>query len=90
MEGMEQVNDLTHWIDASNVYGSDNETADRLRGKSGDDSWPGALLKTQTIDRYKHGFLPEGKNQTGCATQNQEKPCVEAGKPMIYDFMQGA
>jgi hypothetical protein len=29
------MNQITHWLDASNVYGSDDHEADLLRSKSG-------------------------------------------------------
>ncbi|MEM7437689.1 MAG: peroxidase family protein [Myxococcota bacterium] len=34
-EPRQQLNELTHWIDASNVYGSDDERADALRRNDG-------------------------------------------------------
>ncbi|MEM8609218.1 MAG: peroxidase family protein [Myxococcota bacterium] len=34
-EPRQQINELTHWVDASNVYGSDEERADALRAHDG-------------------------------------------------------
>ena len=40
----EQTNQITHWIDASNVYGSSEEVSEELRQKEG------GLLKVRIIN----------------------------------------
>ena len=45
------MNQLTHWLDASNVYGSDDDEADLLRLHSG------GKLKVSEIDGYN--MLPK-------------------------------
>ena len=43
-----QMNGITAWVDASNVYGSDKETADKLR------SFEGGKMKTS-----EHDLMPK-------------------------------
>lgn len=64
---------VTHWMDASFVYGSTDEMARRLREFVG-----GRLL---TEFRYGRPWPPAAQNKSAtCDTQREEEPCYEFGK----------
>ena len=68
------MNQITHWLDASNVYGSDDHEADLLRSKSGgklkvttkggEDMLPKCNrfsdLESESDKMMKHLFLKHG------------------------------
>ncbi|XP_013422154.2 chorion peroxidase-like [Lingula anatina] len=71
----EQLNQVTSYIDASQVYGSTEEQARNLRAFSG------GLLKTSVVNGKM--FMPKDNS-------NQEKECVTpANKPEIKCFIAG-
>ncbi|CAH0394955.1 unnamed protein product [Bemisia tabaci] len=68
----EQLVVVTHWMDASFVYGSTDEMARRLREFVG-----GRLL---TEFRYGRPWPPAAQNKSAtCDTQREEEPCYEFG-----------
>jgi len=68
-----QINQITHWLDSSNVYGSDDEEAATLRLFR-----DGLLTTTPSAFRGKMPLLPEDPDNEECrATQ----PCFVAGEP---------
>ena len=66
-----QVNQITHWLDSSNVYGSDEEEAHGLRVRIG------GLLKTSRFNGNDR--LPSNFDEA-CKLKNV---CFKAGKPWI-------
>ncbi|XP_050396155.1 peroxidase-like protein 3 [Patella vulgata] len=68
----EQQNLLTSYVDASNVYGSDQETQDRLRR-------PNGRMKTSKGD-----LLPKGRN--GDCIKKKAPFCFDAGDERVHVF----
>ena len=50
------MNQISHWLDASNVYGSEKEIADNLRDKTGG---TGRLRSTRVTGHGRDDRLPE-------------------------------
>ncbi|XP_050395951.1 eosinophil peroxidase [Patella vulgata] len=69
----EQQNLLTAFVDASNVYGSDQETQDRLRGVNG-------RMKTSAGD-----LLPRGRDED-CIRGPNAPFCFDAGDERVHVF----
>ncbi|XP_026731939.1 peroxidase-like isoform X1 [Trichoplusia ni] len=68
----EQMNQATHFLDGSNIYGSNSRDAAALREKSG------GLLKTTNIDDEEH--LPLAANPTEkCLVGSSTETCFNAG-----------
>ncbi|XP_045159592.2 heme peroxidase 2-like isoform X2 [Mercenaria mercenaria] len=68
----EQLNQNTHFIDASHIYGSDKATSDSLR------TFTGGLLKTS------NDLLPSNSGQNaGCIITVATRPCFRAGDPRV-------
>ena len=65
---LEQINQITHWLDGSNIYGSSKEEADKLR------TFQGGLLKAQIAPDGQE-LLPNGTS-TECTGAFY---CFEAG-----------
>nr|CAD7428260.1 unnamed protein product [Timema monikensis] len=69
----EQFSAVTHFLDASFVYGSEQLLADSLRLRQG------GLLKTQKTKDGRH-FLPNSKEPTkDCDVESEDSVCYEAG-----------
>ena len=64
-----QMNQITHWLDSSNVYGSDEEEAHNLR------SFVGGRLRSDT-SRVGKELLPVSEERGDCRGQEQ---CFMAG-----------
>ncbi|XP_059081531.1 peroxidase-like [Tigriopus californicus] len=71
----EQMNQITHWLDSSNVYGSNEEEADRLRSKVN------GLLKTD-FDPSGKELLPTNENESDC---KGDKKCFLAGDARVNE-----
>ncbi|CAL4111039.1 unnamed protein product, partial [Meganyctiphanes norvegica] len=73
----EQQNQVTSYLDASNVYGSNDKEAQGLR------AWAGGILKGSQPPSKRHGaFLPREK----CPMSNSIKPeCFEAGDVRVNE-----
>ena len=71
------MNEITSYVDGSQVYGSDKDTADRLRDhKSG----LGLLLVTPFVNSNGQSALPEAEEEEFCRSPKpEEKPCFKAG-----------
>ena len=78
----EQMNQITHFHDASNVYGSDEEDAGQLRG------FQGGLMKTFNTGREPgKGLLPQEETEaeaeeceiTRFVQSSQDRKCFKAG-----------
>nr|CAD7202331.1 unnamed protein product [Timema douglasi] len=68
-----QFSAVTHFLDASFVYGSEQLLADSLRLRQG------GLLKTQKTKDGRH-FLPNSKEPTkDCDVESEDSVCYEAG-----------
>lgn len=66
----QQLNQLTHWIDGSNVYGSDDDEQRAVR------SFQGGLLKTS-----RGNLLPINPDQGGeCEAELRNAKCFLAGE----------
>ena len=52
---LQQINQITHWLDSSNVYGSNEEEKGKLR------TFRNGLLKSRT-DSNGEEFLPQNRN----------------------------
>ena len=73
---MKQINEITHWLDSSNVYGSTNAVLDTLRdGVNG-------LLKT---DLYNSEELLPQNSAAGCGSHTE----YGANCPMERCFLAG-
>ena len=59
---MDQLNQITHWIDGSNIYGSDDETARNLRSRFG------GRLRMQNR-RSGRDLLPRANDRGSCRSQ---------------------
>jgi peroxidase len=58
----EQINQITHWLDGSNIYGSDDEEAAELRAFVG-----GRLASRQSS--FSKELLPDNPNDSDCQSQ---------------------
>ncbi|XP_030746842.1 chorion peroxidase-like [Sitophilus oryzae] len=67
----EQMNKLTHFLDASSVYGSTPEQTRELR------SFHGGTLKV--FDDFGRELLPLSKDPLACLTMEQGSACFESG-----------
>ncbi|CAG9579728.1 unnamed protein product [Danaus chrysippus] len=68
----EQMNQVSHFLDGSNIYGSNSREAAALREKTG------GLLKTSTVDDDE--LLPLAINPTEkCLVDNNNEPCYNTG-----------
>ncbi|XP_048526211.1 chorion peroxidase isoform X1 [Dendroctonus ponderosae] len=67
----EQMNKLTHFIDASSVYGSTPEQTSQLR------SFRDGKLKV--FDDFGRDLLPMSKDPNACLTMEQGSACFESG-----------
>ena len=65
-----QLNQITHWLDNSQVYGSDDEAANELR------SFEGGFLQTSS-DGEVSDLLPQ-EGTEGC--NGNTKPCFVTGR----------
>ncbi|CAL4234850.1 unnamed protein product, partial [Meganyctiphanes norvegica] len=73
----EQLNQVTSYLDASQVYGSDDEEAQGLRTLSG-----GLLKESQPPSKRQGAFLPREK----CPMSNSIEPeCFEAGDVRVNE-----
>ncbi|XP_063859519.1 chorion peroxidase-like [Scylla paramamosain] len=71
----EQLNQLTHWIDGSNVYGSDDEEQRAVR------SFQGGLLRTS-----RGNLLPINPSQGGeCEAELRGAECFLAGESRVNE-----
>lgn len=68
----EQLNTVTHWLDLSHQYGSNDFTANNLR------SFIDGKLKTIRIGGMDGEFMPNTKTGT-CVDETNEELCFEAG-----------
>ena len=68
----EQLNGLTHWLDMSQVYGSDLEKHSELR------LFKNGKLKSSPMKNTKHDYLPFDKDGK-CTFIKEGKPCFKAG-----------
>ena len=64
----EQVNQITHWLDSSNVYGSDESEARALRARRD------GLLRTGSA--FGKELLPNDDDNGDCRSNS----CFQAGK----------
>lgn len=80
-----QVNEITSYLDSSNVYGSDLENANSLRKFTG-----GELLVEAFPDIYQLPVLPAAESAGGeagfCRSENvTAEPCFRAGDPRVNE-----
>lgn len=67
------MNQATHFLDGSNIYGANSWDAAALRERTG------GLLKTSIIEEEEH--LPLAANPTEkCLVDNKSATCFNAGK----------
>ena len=72
------MNDLTHWLDGSQIYGSDFETSAKLR------VFAGGLLLTSVSQGITGELLPIILDDDVCAAQsNSTDPCFRAGEKLV-------
>ncbi|XP_027042014.1 peroxidasin-like [Pocillopora damicornis] len=80
----EQMNDITAYIDASQVYGSDKETAESLRDQEDRrflDVTPVAKAAVRQC-----GLLPDAEKDAFCRSPNpKDKPCYRAGDERVNE-----
>ncbi|MCA9027385.1 MAG: peroxidase [Planctomycetaceae bacterium] len=79
----QQINQITSYIDASNVYGSDAERADNLRAHYG-----GFLLTSDGVNNLADGsgqFLPLNYLVDGKFIENASPPTTGNGVPLSPD-----
>jgi peroxidase len=70
----QQINQITHWLDGSNIYGSEEDVAEELRTKQN------GLLKTQTAPDGGE-LLPFNNRSLECtSTMNN---CFLAGRNIV-------
>ena len=69
------MNQITHWLDSSNVYGSDEEEAEKLRAHVG-----GRLLAQQSS--FGKELLPENREERDCRGQTT---CFLAGDARVSE-----
>ncbi|XP_045535396.1 peroxidase isoform X2 [Papilio machaon] len=68
----EQMNQATHFLDGSHIYGSNSRDAAALREKTG------GLLKTSTIENEEH--LPLASSPTDkCLVESDKEACFNTG-----------
>lgn len=67
----EQMNQLTHYIDASHIYGPDPEQAARLR------QFVGGLMAVSLIEGRV--YLPQDPRATGCVGRGAGFACFVSG-----------
>ena len=75
----DQMNQLTHFIDASQIYGSSQEKCDSLREFAG-----GRMLVTLIDGRV---FLPQSLLEPGCVGRSKGLPCFASGDSRTNQVM---
>ena len=70
------MNQITHWLDSSNVYGSGNEEARRLR------TFQGGRLRSERSFNGAELLPDSGENDC----KGNSRRCFLAGTPCIYCF----
>ena len=78
------MNQLTHWLDASNVYGSDHEEASLLRLKSGGQLKSSNLGQEVMLPRCSK-FPDLEEELEGCHGQPCNEDCFAGGKLIHFD-----
>jgi peroxidase len=72
----EQINEVTSWVDLSQVYGNNKQTADALR------AYQYGKLKVSSFDGLRGDYLP-----TGCAAYQLTKNfCFQAGDSRVNQY----
>lgn len=74
----EQMNQITHFLDCSHIYGSTERRARSLRAGSG------GLLLVQSFNGRE--LMPANPNE--CSDQSQEKSCFRAGDLRVNEQVQ--
>ena len=86
-----QTNQITHWLDASNVYGSSEEEIDLLRTKTNGQMEHGSTIRSHPRSSTTNNVLPtcpESSHSKGsvekasdhiCAHNGCDKKCFIAG-----------
>lgn len=72
LDAREQSNLLTHWLDLSQLYGSDSSTQSTLR------SFSNGRLKTSTARDFSRDFLPTANSGT-CVDESGDELCFQSG-----------
>ncbi|XP_022781214.1 peroxidasin homolog [Stylophora pistillata] len=81
----EQMNIITSYIDGSQVYGSDKETAESLRDPS-DRRFLDVRLFVKAASGRQCGLLPAAEEEAFCRSPNpMDKPCLRAGDERVNE-----
>ena len=71
------MNQATHFLDASQVYGTNSRDAAALREKTG------GLLKTSTLADEEHPPLASDPTEK-CLVTSSDGTCFNTGKNLLY------
>lgn len=83
--GREQLNQVTHWIDASQVYGSSRNDSDSLRDET--NSMRGRMAVAQNSARRFKPLLPKAAKAEPplCNSTNETSYCFRAGDSRVNE-----
>ena len=82
-EKKEQMNEITHWLDSSNIYGSGNPDKEEQFPEFVRLFQDGLLNTTKGLDGLDH--LPIDAEKTNCGPKRAEGACPKAGDERAFE-----
>lgn len=79
----EQLNQVTHWLDGSQVYGSSKKESDAIRDQSQPDR--GRMATIQNPNVYSKPLLPSNAEAAVCNGKNETIQCFKAGDGRVNE-----